>query len=219
MHRGLIITVLVILIAGSALAEPANIGEQRLVLSEEYIDIELSIPLITNCDNWLFQEYLNALMRHQQLQFAVEVSKMAVEQQEYLEHLGSEIKYSANTEFEVMYNQDGVLSIVMLFYEYTGGAHGHTYQQSLNYDLVSEKEIVLTDLQIPHVKQVFLEEINRQIEDHREDFFDDAVPVESLKETDFYLTDKGIVIFYQLYEIAPYAAGIQEFLIQRELFN
>ena len=35
----------------------------------------------------------------------------------------------------------------------------------------------------------------------------------------FYIKDDSIVIFFDLYEIAPYVAGVPEFIIKKELIN
>ena len=46
-------------------------------------------------------------------------------------------------------------------------------------------------------------------------YFDDYFHLvrENFKPNNFYLVDEGIVIYYDLYDIAPYAAGIRTFLI------
>ncbi|KPC98132.1 hypothetical protein LR69_03685 [Geobacillus sp. BCO2] len=64
-------------------------------------------------------------------------------------------------------------------------------------------------------QQVIVEEIVKQIEKEPDLYFGNAVDVvKELKDGQpYYLTPKGMVVYYGLYEIAPYAAGIREFLI------
>ena len=62
-------------------------------------------------------------------------------------------------------------------------------------------------------------EINRQIAaDIKNDnnvYFDDYTELvkENFNVKNFYLTDEGVVIYFQLYEIAPYVSGIRTFTI------
>ncbi|WP_010296535.1 RsiV family protein [Clostridium senegalense] len=35
----------------------------------------------------------------------------------------------------------------------------------------------------------------------------------------FYLTNEGVVVFYDLYDIAPYVAGIREFKVPYNIFK
>ena len=55
--------------------------------------------------------------------------------------------------------------------------------------------------------------INYQISQNPEAFYPDTV-VDIPKDQAFYLTDKGIVIYFALDEIAPQEAGIPKFVLE-----
>lgn len=51
-------------------------------------------------------------------------------------------------------------------------------------------------------------------------YFDNGGMFKGVDENQaFYLSRDGIIIYFQQYEIAPYASGIREFKIPYELFN
>jgi len=86
-----------------------------------------------------------------------------------------------------------------------------------NFDFNQGKEVKLSDLfkKGSRYQQVIVEEIVKQIKKEPDIYFENAIDVvKELKNSQpYYLTPKGIVVYYGLYEIAPYAAGIREFLI------
>lgn len=108
-------------------------------------------------------------------------------------------------------------------YQFTGGAHGFTTRLAFNYNLNSGKRIGYKDLFEPCVdyKNIIISEVSRRIEMNPQNYFDDAL--ETVKkftdEQPFYIKKRGIVVYYGLYEIAPYAAGIQEFFIPFSAFK
>ena len=62
-------------------------------------------------------------------------------------------------------------------------------------------------------KQVFLDGIQAQIACRPQDYFDNAslLAVQQFDPRRFYCTPRGVVLYYQQYEIAPYSSGIPEF--------
>lgn len=56
------------------------------------------------------------------------------------------MKYEFTVDYKVQYNKDGLISIVMTYYSYTGGAHGGGYRVAYNYDLIEGKELNLQDI-------------------------------------------------------------------------
>ena len=71
-------------------------------------------------------------------------------------------------------------------------------------------------------KEVINNEIRKQIEDMVKKDKENAGVYQFTTISDnqkFYIQDDNIVIFFDLYEIAPYAAGIPEFKINIKSFN
>lgn len=116
--------------------------------------------------------------------------------------------------YEVKNNQRDVLSFTFSNYAYAyQAAHGMTYINSLTYDLQKEKACELKDLFIPNsnyierISQLIREQINQRDTPVINEFTMIA------PNQDFYIADKTLVIYFQLYELAPYAFGFPMFPI------
>nr|WP_093213441.1 DUF3298 and DUF4163 domain-containing protein [Sediminibacillus albus] len=116
--------------------------------------------------------------------------------------------------FEIKNNQRQVLSLSLSNYTYHyRAAHGMTFIRSLTFDLEKKQLCTLEDLFKPgsdYVKR--LSELIRVQIDQRDipllDGFSEIKP-----DQDFYIADKTLVIYFQLYEITPYVVGFPMFPI------
>jgi hypothetical protein len=113
------------------------------------------------------------------------------------------------------YASDCVASMYFDFYEFTGGAHGTTARTSDTWDVSRARRLPLGDMfpGNPDYKEDLIAAIQRQIAEQSDMYFEDAENMarESFDEDSFYLTPDALVIYYQQYDIAPYAFGIPEF--------
>ena len=115
--------------------------------------------------------------------------------------------------YELKNNDKGILSIVLINYAFAGGAHGSTIAKALNFDVETGHVYTLAELFKPdsdYVKQIS-DIIKVQIKAR------DLPIINEFKEInpdqDFYIADRCLVIFFQLYEITPYYIGIPYFPI------
>lgn len=174
----------------------------------------------------LFLAKLNLYYKTQATLFQrVQISKLyqtAIDDYEYSVTNGFPIhQYEVIVEYTLTYNENCTLSLYFDRYEFTGGAHGMTYRNSDTWDLTRGRRMNLEDF-FPQHKD-FMEfvqnEINRQIaadiENDNNIYFDDYTDLvkENFNVKNFYVTDEGVVIYFQLYEIAPYVSGIRTFTI------
>lgn len=129
--------------------------------------------------------------------------------------------------YEVTYCTKPIVSLFFDLYEYTGGAHGNTIRTGNTWDLKKGNLLILNDLFMKDydynkviLKTIEAEARRRQISG-KADYFEDLPQnlVKFYDEKNFYLTEGGIAIFYPLYTIAPYAVGIQVFIIPYLLFG
>lgn len=129
---------------------------------------------------------------------------------------------SAAMESYYDYNYSGdILSIILNFYEYTGGAHGSYYLDSYNVN-TRTNEIYgsfssLFDSK-SNYKTVIREKINKLIDSEKEMYFEDAKKTVAAKNSDykFYIDGNQLVIYFDLYELRPYAGGMPFFSINAE---
>lgn len=116
--------------------------------------------------------------------------------------------------FEIKNNQRNVLSLTLSNYAYHyQAAHGMTFINALTFDLKQRKRCSLSDLFKPGSNYVerLSKLVNEQIQERGIDTFEDTVKIQP--EQDFYIADKTLVIYFQLYAITPYVFGFPMFPI------
>lgn len=180
-------------------------------ISEKYSSYMKKLNAIYKTKMFLYQSF--SIMK---------LYKMAIEEYEYSIANGFPVRtYEAIIDYTVTYNQNCALSLYFDKYEYTGGAHGNTIRTSDSWDLEDEKSIKLIDLfpqNILYEEYIFKivnEQIVNQIDAGNNIYFENyqQLMIENFDKDNFYLTEEGVVIFYQQYDIAPYSSGILTFTI------
>lgn len=116
--------------------------------------------------------------------------------------------------FEIKNNQRGILSLNLIVYSFTGGAHGMTFIKSLTFDTKTGKQYELKDLFKPgsdYVKKLS-DIIRADIKKWNIELLDP--PFKKIRpDQDFYIADTSLVVYFQLYEITPYVSGFPYFPI------
>ncbi len=123
-------------------------------------------------------------------------------------------KYTFDAVQNVKYNKNDFVSVVEERYIYLGGAHGNTMWYPLNIDTLQSKTVALGDLfENDGYKETLNRLINEQLEENPEEYKDLWAKPELWQshQTDFYITDKSLVIFFPPYELSYYARGFVEF--------
>ncbi len=116
--------------------------------------------------------------------------------------------------FEIKNNQRQVLSLTLKNYTYhQQAAHGMTVIKSLTFDMLKEEICMLKDLFL--VNSNYIERISSiikaQIQARDIPLIEEFTRIES--NQDFYIADKALVIYFQLYELTPYVFGFPMFPI------
>ena len=116
--------------------------------------------------------------------------------------------------YEIKNNQRQVLSLSLSNYTYhKQAAHGMTYIKSLTFDLENKQICHLEDLFTPgsDYVQLISSLIKKQIQQRHIPLLDEFTEIQP--NQDFYIADKALVIYFQLYEITPYVVGLPMFPI------
>lgn len=132
--------------------------------------------------------------------------------------------YDAVMQYETSYNQHCHLSLYRDQYEFTGGAHGNTIRASDSWSLLNGRNIPLSCFFYPgqNYREFLIEQIIQQADQQMQQnpgiYFEDyrALIAQYFDEKSYYLTPSGVAIYYQQYEIAPYATGIVVFTVPYE---
>lgn len=115
--------------------------------------------------------------------------------------------------FEIKTNERGVLSLSLLNYVFTGGAHGNTVQRSLTFDADSGRSYKLGELFRPgsDYKARLDAIIQAQIKARQLPILGEYPGIN--QDQDFYVADKSLVVYFPLYALVPYAWGFPYFPI------
>jgi len=187
---------------------------------DEYTEVNLKIPVIEGMENSELMAQLNQEFEKKALDFKRETERITKEVVEESKAQGWPLRTgSVYIEYEAQVNDNRTMSISVIYYQYTGGAHGNYNKETVNLDLVNEKELSLRELfdGSDDYKQVLTKEILKQMNNDKDNLFPETL--KDFKASDdlkFYLTDEGIVFYFDPYEVAPYASGIVEYKISYE---
>ena len=132
--------------------------------------------------------------------------------------------YQWQITYQITYNEGCVTSLYADHYSYMGGAHGSTLRTSNTWNFKNGKRICLPtcfsmsdfDLSLQRALfQTIEEQIAKRLRTSPSSFFEDYPSLlrEHFRPENFYLVPEGMMIYFQQYDIAPYASGIPEFLI------
>ncbi len=180
----------------------------------EELTITARIPQIAGAADALWQAEFNQNLRNRLDTYVSGLRELAAEAWA----LDIEYRtqpYEGVVDFEIKLNRGGLLSIAIVNYAYTGGAHGMTYYDYINVDLTNGQPIGFSQLFSTN------EELERAagiidaiIAEQPYQFFVTEFLVTDFSENQsFYIQDTQAVISFGLYELAPYASGVQEFAI------
>lgn len=117
--------------------------------------------------------------------------------------------------FEVSLNQDNLLSITQLDYANTYGAHPNTLKSSKTFNLAENKALTLsevlgknaadTDSYVKEKFEAYVKEDAGELLEYYQENIEKA-----LSAVNFCLTEDALVLYYNPYDILPYAAGSPE---------
>ncbi|MBO6879989.1 DUF3298 and DUF4163 domain-containing protein [Winogradskyella sp.] len=129
----------------------------------------------------------------------------------------SEPVWELHIETEKIYQSDEVITLAVSTYEFKGGAHGNDKIKFLNLnaktgEVLNQKDIIenLKDFKVI-AKSHFVKSLDRDSEQIKmEDFFF-GKPFQLPENIGF--SDDGLVLLYNVYEVASYDQGFTEFVI------
>ncbi len=178
---------------------PVSIITKRLPHASK--DVKIFYPVVTQLSNSNAQSTINHAI-------ITTLNKILVERSFYDKDLVELLAY-----YELKNNQRGILSLNLIVYSFTGGAHGMTTIKSLSFDTKTGKQYKLNDLfkTGSHYEKKLSDIISQRIKDWNIQLLEPFKGIRS--DQDFYIADTSLVIYFQLYEITPYVWGFPYFPI------
>lgn len=209
---------------GEVKKEAVKIKTDKIEYENNYVKCDIEIPVVEGINNKSAESKINKLFSDGINSFQKQLEKDAKESYESSSKEAIEFrKYAANSKFKVSYNKNNLLSITITYYSYTGGAHGMAYNKSYNIDLNTGNEAFMEDFfsKDEDYRNIIINNIDKQMKNDPDKYFPDAnTNVRKIsQDQDFYIEDGNIVVYYQLYEIAPYCCGMPEFKIPFSQFK
>ena len=195
-------------------AEPAQIVPMQLqqgkLISAQIPQINRGLPpeLMSQCNEVFRQVVLQQLQTFETVAYKTRL----------IDSMPESVKAGLTfmAEYEVFRADSQIISLIQRVYQYTGGAHGMTRQTGHTIDRASGRRLNLGDLFVPGAS--FAERMNHFV---REEGRVRQLPMWDFKgigaQSAFYLSDAGVVLFFQQYEIAPYSAGIIQMQVPYEI--
>ncbi len=125
--------------------------------------------------------------------------------------------HNITVRYTITLNHSCTLSQYRDKYIYQGGAHGNTLRQSDTFDMCTGGIIKLNSLfpSDSRWRSKLLAQVIKSADGNSNLYFENyrELIVKNFNPDSFYLTGNGVAIYYQQYEIGPYAIGIPVFEI------
>ena len=209
--------------SGLLVENKIEVSEQVIKNDYKYLKEDIKIPQLKSD---LFKEradLINSNIKNDILPKVADAEKTA---KEYFDNTGNVViptfPFEIISNYIVNLNNAKLISIYNDYYEYLGGAHGNTIRTSYTGDKQNVRLLILQDLftKDSNYKDIINKEIVRQINLEPDIYFNSGKDFKGIKDNqDYYLNGENLIIYYQLYEIAPYVAGIREFKIPLKMFG
>lgn len=187
--------------------------------SENYLNLDITVPEINGLNDFEKENIINKKIESDTERRIDEVTSIA---EEYYKNAPKpSMPYQLFAKYTVS-NLENIVSFYIDYYQFTGGAHGITERVAYNIDANTSEEIILKDLFIENYnyKEIINKEIEKQIAKNPDFYFTGKDGFQGIKDNQqFYIEDSELVIYFPVYEIAPYVTGISKFKIPNKLFN
>jgi hypothetical protein len=163
----------------------------------------------------MLNEYFDSLKEKYREGFESELDELADE-----ELYGFGARRSMELSFITKYNKDGIVSFYITVASYQGGAHGSIAIMSETFDLKEGTRITADTLFIAdeqtyttRIKDYILAEMDERAQDDHSPYYENYPELleATYNKENFVLTEDGLRVYFQVYDLAPYAGGSIQF--------
>lgn len=193
----------------------------------QYFYYDLKYPAIYNVKNGYFQVNENILKNlNETINSSVYSFKEGILEEEEQINLDNtndnktKVNYKVYSDYDITFNKNHVLSLILNLTALDNNNPQYNDLYNYNIDLSTGKQLLLKDVFRPSVDYVKLvsDFINFKINQNPDAYFQNTT-VNIPEDQAFYITDKGIVIYFGLDEISPASNGIPKFLMDFDNFE
>lgn len=140
--------------------------------------------------------------------------------EEDVKSLPAEVGLEQQIGYDVIMANNDFVSLLLSDYAYLGGAHGMTTYSPINYDLKNSRELQLADIFEPNsgylktLSEYSIADLKKRTGDMSDDeWISRGAGAEKENFSNWNLTKKGLMITFEPYQVAAYAAGPQTVII------
>ncbi|MFN3872945.1 MAG: DUF3298 and DUF4163 domain-containing protein [Ignavibacterium sp.] len=173
--------------------------------------VKINYPQINGLSNLQIQNKINSYLKNEFMQ-AKNWYDDFVADTDYTSEFPPDWVFSFESDFRVTFNSSDFLSIVLDYYEFTGGAHGNYYSVGYNIRTSDGEVLSLPDILKTNSLEALSEFVSEEILNmfdanslNEAGLFEDELNISD--DQDFYIIPNALVIQFDPYEIAPYAMG------------
>lgn len=209
----LLIIILVIVTSAKAEVDSLTVIRKEFYQATEDTSayVKISYPQISGLGNSEVQGKINSFLETEFMQAKIWFDDFVADT-DYTSEFPPDWVFSFETDFRVTFNSKDFISVVLDYYEFTGGAHGNYYSIGYNIRTSDGKVFGLSDILKPNSLQALSEFCAEEIMNmfdanslNEAGLFEDELNIS--EDQDFYIIPNALVIQFDPYEVAPYAMG------------
>ena len=167
------------------------------------------------------QSWVDSILEQIHRDYSANSENLLLYAREHLAEIGTEYFYGFSNYQEVAVGRHDthVVSLMVLSSVYSGGTHPNSVQTAWNLDLANQKLLSLEDVIHPEMAPTLAQMVRQQVDekflplgegalfDNYGDTIANSFAGEAMTPY-WYFNDQGMVIFFNQYELGPYASGI-----------
>lgn len=184
----------------------------------ELMNVSIEIPILEG--DFISYSLINSMLQIIKENYINECSLMAEEAKLSMDDEFF-ITNSLDLSFNAVYNDNGILCIILEGDLYGGGAHGYPIKDAYTFDLNSGSPLGIKDLILVDEKEFasyILAEFQRMYDETPDDYWEEAPDtVEShsadLDNFNYYITEDSLCIYYFPYDLGSFGRGYVDIII------
>jgi hypothetical protein len=196
------------------------------IIKRTYRDI-FDYPQVTGLISRSAQDKINeTLAKHVRASYNayLELEQMEQEDRDSGDLPEYMLDYEYDMSYEVKYNENNLLSILIYDHTYTGGVHGMSTVTAYNFNALTGQRLYLSDVAksqsaLNKIKKYVITDLTNRANRGEAIFKEQLSYVEINSKRPFYFSPNGIIIKFYQYEVAPYAAGMPEVKVPYSVFK
>lgn len=178
-------------------------------------------PEISGVESAASAEKFNSVIKNKVTELIDAYKKQVADySEEDVKNLPAEVGLEQQIGYDVIMANNDFVSLLFSDYAYLGGAHGMTTYLPINYDLKNNRELQLADIFEPNsgylktLSEYSIADLKKRVGDMSDDeWISKGAGADKENFGNWNLTKKGLLITFEPYQVAAYAAGSQTVII------